>query len=128
MVIIDTNIIIDYMRQPKTVETIFDRFLETIDEDIALSVITIQELFTGESTRSSTHRERLLEVVDFFEIIPYTTKTAQTAGELVRDTRPRLSFTDGAIAATALIHDSSLLTLNHKDFASIPNLRLYKLD
>ncbi|MBI1880313.1 MAG: type II toxin-antitoxin system VapC family toxin, partial [Chloroflexi bacterium] len=38
----------------------------------------------------------------------------------------KLSIPDALIAATALVHDVELYTLNRKDFSFIPNLKLYQ--
>ncbi len=128
MVIVDTNIIIDHLRQTRSLDTALERFMEIVEEDISLSVLSIQELFAGKSSRLNQNRERILEVLSLFEIIPYSFEIAKTAGMLVRDLRNPIEFPDAAIAATALVYESSLLTLNHKDFAHIPGLRVYKLD
>jgi len=37
----------------------------------------------------------------------------------------KLKLPDAQIAATALFHNAELFTLNRKDFAYIPNLKLY---
>lgn len=39
----------------------------------------------------------------------------------------RLSFADAAIAATTIYYDAELATLNIKDFADIPHLKLLPL-
>jgi len=38
----------------------------------------------------------------------------------------RLEFADALIAATAIFHNANLFTLNRKDFACIPYLKLYE--
>lgn len=40
----------------------------------------------------------------------------------------QLKFADATIAATAIVHQLDLFTLNEADFAVIPGLRLYKPD
>jgi len=51
MVILDTNIIIDHLRQKQ--ESLFENLVNKINKnELAISVITIQELFTGKSTRN----------------------------------------------------------------------------
>ncbi len=50
---------------------------------------------------------------------------AALASEMYRGVRrPRGRETDLAIAATAILHDAALWTLNPRDFADIPRLRL----
>jgi len=38
----------------------------------------------------------------------------------------KLEFADALIAATAILHNVELYTLNRKDFVFIPNLKLYE--
>jgi predicted nucleic acid-binding protein len=38
----------------------------------------------------------------------------------------KLEFADALIAATAILHNVELYTLNRKDFVFIPSLRLYE--
>jgi len=38
----------------------------------------------------------------------------------------KLEFADALIAATAIQHNAELFTLNRKDFAYIPSLKLYE--
>jgi len=52
MVILDTNIIIDHLRQPEGADTAFRIISRQIaKEDLALSVVSVQELWEARSTR-----------------------------------------------------------------------------
>lgn len=42
----------------------------------------------------------------------------------MRDTKPGIQFADAAIAATAIINNARLATLDKKDFQGIKNLEL----
>ena len=57
--------------------------------------------------------------------IPFGPREAALSARLYRSiTRPRGREIDLAIAATAILRDAELWTLNPRDFAGIPELRL----
>ena len=127
MVILDTNIIIDHVRR-KDSRSYLERLVETVSEkDCALSVISIQELYEGSSTRDTAKENYLLTTISPLTIVSYTYDIAQRAGKIARDIKRPIALADAAIAATAIIHESVLVTLNKKDFSNIPGLELYKL-
>lgn len=126
MVILDTNIIIDHLRQyPRNKKSVLDDIIKKITpNNLFLSVISMQELFAGDSTRNKQLEEWVLDVISPFKILPYTEKIARLAGQIERDLGRLIEFPDAAIAATAIINRASLFTLNKKDFRGIKNLEL----
>lgn len=123
MVIIDTDVIIDHLRLSGRK----DSLLETVvrkhpKESLAISMITIQELYEGKSTRDEQKEQYLLATISPLKILPYTYEVAQKAGEIARDRKDSIEFTDAAIAATAIINGFTLLTLNKKHFKGIEDL------
>lgn len=125
MVIIDTSIIIDQLRRPKGTKTELIKFIKLkSDQDLTISMISIQELFQGQSTKDQGRLQILLAIISPLRILPYTYEIAQAAGELVRDTEQPIQFADAAIAATAIVNNCQLLTFNKKDFVGIKNLSL----
>jgi len=63
------------------------------------------------------------------EILPFTHEEAGIAAGLYRQVdRPRGREIDLAIAACAIAWQGSLWTLNVRDFADIPGLRLHRTD
>lgn len=127
MVILDTNIIIDHIRQPLAIETVLLSISRAIAKhDLAVAAVSIQELYGGTSTRDPKRNEFLLATLAPLKILPYTYEVARLAGEISRDARRTIMFADAAIAATAIVNDASLATLNAKDFRAIPELKLYQ--
>lgn len=125
MVILDTSIIIDHLRQSKKKKTILTGLVEKFSrEELAISVVSIQELFEGQSTKDTEKESDLLETISSLKIIPYTFEVAKLAGEVARDLDRAIDMADAAIAASAIINGASLLTLNKKDFSKIKNLEL----
>jgi len=127
MVIVDTNIIIDHVRSAGDRETALMKIARTVGhEGMALSVISIQELYEGQSTREEKKEERLLATIAPLTILPYTHNIAESAGKIARDLKRPIELADGAIGATAIFHNARLATLNVKDFRGIPNLQLFE--
>ena len=91
---------------------------------LAISVITIQELYEGKSTRDSTKEQGMLATIAPLKIVPYTFEVAQLAGSIARDLLRPIELADAAIAATAILNGASLYTLNGKDFKGILDLSL----
>lgn len=124
VILLDTNIIIDHLHQPPE-KSVLARISRKIPyQNLRLSIITIQELYSGKSTLSSRKEQVLLSVVAPFEVLPYTYEVAQRAGMLFRDFNLPIHFADAAIAATAIVNHIPLYTLNQKNFSKIPNLTL----
>lgn len=127
MVIIDTNAIIDHLRQQGNGETRLMRLAaSTPTEELAISILTIQELYEGQSTKNPAKEQELLMVLAPLQILPYTYTIAALAGRLARDARQPLEFADAAIAATAMDSGAHLCTLNERDFRHIPRLSLWQ--
>lgn len=124
MVILDTNVLIDYLRRPEDSSSPLQEFIRLQKDKITISILTIQELYAGKSSKEPIKEQLFLEVVGSLEILPYTYNTAKLAGEIVRDLGKPLGFPDAAIAATAILNKASLFTLNKKDFKGIKKLKL----
>ncbi|MFB6226394.1 MAG: PIN domain-containing protein [Candidatus Paceibacteria bacterium] len=125
MVILDTNIIIDHLRQQDSDNTaLISAAKNKSKENLAISTITIQELYEGQSTGNSKEEEYLLATITPLKILPYSYEIAQKAGKIARDLTRTIELADAAIAATAIINGADLFTLNKKDFKKIENLEL----
>jgi len=125
MVVLDTSVIIAHLRQARAKETVLMKIAGKVTkENLAISLVTIQELYEGRSTRSKEKEKSLLATITPLKILPYTWEVAQLAGEIARDLHRSIEFADAAIAATAIINGSPLLTLNKKHFLGIKDLEL----
>ena len=128
MVVLDTNILIDHLRSTAERQTALHKILETHSKaSLALSVISVQELYEGKSTKSIEREKDLLLLITPLRILPYTYETAQLAGSIARDLARPIELADAAIAATTILATSELFTLNQKDFINIPDLQLVML-
>ena len=126
MVVLDTNIIVDHLRQPKTKESLLRKIAQqNPKETLAVSVISVQELYEGKSTRNSEKKQSMLATISPLKILPYTYETAKLAGQIARNLKKPIELADAAIAATSIINGAKLLTLNKKDFCQIKHLELF---
>jgi len=125
MVVLDTNIIIDHLRlEDKQDSQLMKIAKEKPKEVLAISLLSVQELYEGYSTLDSQKEQYLLATISPLKILPYTYEVAQLAGEIARDLDRPIELADAAIAATTILNGASLLTLNKKDFINIQNIVL----
>lgn len=125
MVVLDTNIIIDHLRQNDDKDSQLMKIVKQYpDEILAISVVSVQELYEGKSTSDTKKAKYLSDTIKHLEILAYTEEIAKLAGTLARDLTMPIELADAAIAATAIINKASLFTINKKDFQNIKHLRL----
>lgn len=109
--LVDTDVLVDHLRTGSGFEPAGNR--------VSCSVVTRAELFAGRNTDEQVVR-RLL---DAFRELEVDRGIAELGGRLRRETG--LGLADALIAATALLHDLSVLTRNTRHYARVPRLRLH---
>lgn len=124
MVVLDTNIFIEHLRRRGKDSPLLKLDEKFPKEDFALSIVSIQELYEGKSTRDEKEEQFLLATITPLKILPYTFEVAKLAGEIARDLSYPIELADAAIASTAIINGCQLATLNKKDFQGIKDLEL----
>jgi len=125
MVILDTNIIIDHLRSGSS-KSALSKLTQTLNlHELALSTISLQELYEGQSTKNKHKEADLFTLITPIQIIDYSSDIAILAGKIARDHAQPIELADAAIAATCLTHDAALATLNQKHLSLIKNLTLY---
>jgi predicted nucleic acid-binding protein len=93
-------------------------------ETLAISMLSVQELYEGKSTRVSQKEQYLLATISPLKILPYTYEVAKLAGQIARELERPIELADASIAATAIHNGGSLSTINIKDFINIKGLKL----
>lgn len=122
--IVDTSVIIDFLRQKDKKNTPF--FL-LANEELSISIVTHTELFGGKSVWESVKvRNAVSEVLGNLTIINLNEIISEKAGFIKAHNQSR-SIIDSIIAATAIIQNLELATLNIKDFEKIKDLKVYNL-
>jgi len=125
MILIDTNIFIEYYKS----NPVICKQIEQIDpREIRVNDVVCAELYFGARNKQELDNivadmEKLTDLL----IFPNISKLAM---DLVKQysLSHKLRLPDAQIAATALFYNAELFTLNKKDFAYIPNLKLYEYE
>lgn len=127
--ILDTSVLIAAERQAIR----FEAFLESAgDEPVAMAAITASELLHGchRAIDAGTRARRSAfvdSVLDIIPVLPFGLPEARRHAMLWADLSragTMIGPHDLLIAATALAYGQSITTLNHREFARVPGLRL----
>ncbi len=125
-IIVDTNVIIDYLRSPYKHKTIFHSLFLNDEHIAVITLVVIAELYAGKSVASGKIKIIIDELINSCEVTEGNIEIYKKAGEIIRDTN-RHTFQDAIIAATAIFLKLPLLTLNKKDFKHIKEVLLYDI-
>jgi len=94
----------------------------------AISVLTQVELENGvyrDPTQTERRRTRVDNLLARLTVLAFTRETAAMFSQIVaRHGFSRGRTIDRMIAATVLLHDATLVTMNGQDYRDIPNLKL----
>ena len=119
----DTDVIIEYLKGNEAIKDILNN-LE--NADIALSAITLMELYYGALNKRELNK--IKRALSEFNILPLNEEITEIAINLIEKYSKShgLKIPDALIASTAIYYDLSLWTYNIKDFRFIENLSLFK--
>lgn len=122
-ILIDTSIIIDFLRQKDKKNTLLYCFGRQ-KYQLYASIITHAESYAGKSIWENKQALEILEkLFSNIKILPLEEKISKKAGRI--SAKNGLEIVDAIIAATALSSELDLATLNIKDFKKIKGLKLY---
>jgi predicted nucleic acid-binding protein len=121
MVLCDTNIFIHAFNGRQAT---IDRLQEIGLEQVALSVITVMELYQGMSNK--TELARMKRKIRYYDVVEIDNAISRLAASLMENFRlsHSLQIPDAIIGATAVIHQIPFYTYNTKDFDFIPGINL----
>jgi hypothetical protein len=119
MILVDTNIIVDFLRGSPAAET----WLDSLDERPAISAISVLELYAG--ARSQRDERDVIAVRRQLTCLPIGEEIGERAGAIMRHFHRShgIDIPDAIIAATAEHHGLDLATLNLKHFPMFPRLK-----
>lgn len=122
-ILVDTNIIIDHLRDFKPAT---EYLLEKKETDkLWISLISLAEIYAGRKMEEKKVALRVRRFLSLFRTAYLNGKIAITAGEYVRRTN-NISLPDAFIAATAVTKGFILATRNVEHFKGIKRLRIEK--
>jgi predicted nucleic acid-binding protein len=123
MILCDTNILIEfYKNNPAIVQELRQIGLS----QLAVSPISQAELYFGALNKAEL--KKIKQHLALLSQIPLDGSVSSKFLQLMESysLSHNLSLPDALIAATALVHNLELYTLNTKDFQFISNLKLYE--
>lgn len=119
MILVDTNIVIEFLRGSSNAAA----WLNALDEHPAISAISILELYAG--ARSQRDERDIVAVRQKLTCLPIGEEIGESAGSIMRNFHKShgIDIPDAIIAATAEHHGLRLATLNVKHFPMFPKLK-----
>jgi len=124
--LLDTDVVVEIMRGRR--RSVVERLAVTRRDDVALSVITVAELFFGAHRSRNSVRNMTLcrEFCDSFHVLPLTSAAAQRSAAAraeLESSGARIGAYDVLIAGIALAEGRILATHNIREFGRISNLQ-----
>jgi tRNA(fMet)-specific endonuclease VapC len=122
MILCDTNILIEfYKNNPKIV----DKLRQIGSKRLAISIISQAELYYG-----AINKAELLKIQKHLNLLHNFPVNNQVSTQFIQlmerySLSHKLTIPDALIAATALVNNLNLYTLNTKDFRFIEGINLY---
>lgn len=123
MIVCDTNILIEfYKKTPHIVQELYAIGYK----HLAISAITQAELYFGALYKAELRK--ITTHLSLLTVLPLTHSISNRFIELMEQycLSHKLSLPDAMIAATSVIHQHELYTLNQKDFHFITGISLYQ--
>ncbi len=125
-ILIDTSIIIDFLRKEKKEKSLLWQIRKT--SVCFMSSITLFELLSGAKTDKQF--EDINRIIKWIDSLSFNDYIAEVAASILRDLKSRnqlIDYRDIFIAATAMFHQLTLVTLNISHFERIEGLGLLNI-
>ena len=122
MKLLDTSVAIDHLRGAQPAVDLLRRLVDE-EEPVISSEVVRFELLAGIRAKEIDSLEQFFSAVTW---VPVDESISRTAGDLARQHRRAYAGIDDAdylIAATALVLDAELLTMNVRHFPMLTGLR-----
>ena len=122
-VVVDTSIFIDYLRAKEKLSTVLYQMPD--EEQIFISAVTLYELLLGASTPEKLKDIKIL--TEYLPVLSFNEDVAVKAAEIYHYLRKQnkiIEFRDIFIAATCIINNLPIKTLNKKHFDRVKGLHI----
>jgi tRNA(fMet)-specific endonuclease VapC len=121
----DTGIFIEHLRAKDKLSTTLYKISE--NQNRYISAVTLYELYMGATTKE---KERdVEELTEGFSVLPFTEGIAKKAAEIyhkLRVSNQMIEFRDIFIAATCIVNELPIVTLNKKHFKRVDGLKILR--
>lgn len=122
-VVVDSGIFIEHLRAKNKSTTTLFQLSQT--SDIFISSVTLYELYCGAT--SEQKEMDIQKITEDLMVLSLTDEVAIRAAKLyiqLKQQNNMIEFRDIFIAATCIVNDMPLITLNKKHFARITELKI----
>ena len=127
MVCLDTDVIIDYLKNERSIFEIINS-LKDREQPLFTTTINSFELYRGNLRLSKKSQEDAVKLfLNNVAILNFTLEASEMAAEIFEQfkaTGAMIELTDIMIAAICISRNESLITRNTKHFERIPRLKL----
>ncbi len=119
MILLDTNVVVDFLRREPASVAWFD----ALEESAAISTVSLTELYAG--ARSQRDERDIIAIRQQLTLLPIGEEIGERAGSIMRHFHRShgIDIPDAIIAATAEHHGLKLATLNVRHFPMFPKLK-----
>ena len=129
-VCLDTDIIIDYLKNTKETQDLTERLYLKFDE-IITTAITAYELLAGVEYMQGKDRARVEDIINGIDVLPFSKESSRESAKISAELRrsgKQIGMADMLIAGICILSNSCLLTKNVEHFRRIKNLEVLDLD
>ena len=119
--VVDTSIFIDFLRAKDKTKTVLFQIPD--ETHIYISSVTLYELLMGAYSPDKVNDIKIL--TEDLPVLPFNEDVAHKAAEIyhqLRQVNKMIEFRDIFIAATALVYNLPVKTLNKKHFSRVSGL------
>jgi predicted nucleic acid-binding protein len=123
--VIDTGIFIEHLRAKDKLGTTLYKISD--NTELFISSVSLYELYMG-----ATNKEKENDVKNItgdLSVLPFTDTVAQKAAQIyhqLRQSNQMIEFRDIFIAATCIVNEMPIVTLNKKHFKRIDGLKILR--
>ena len=123
--VIDTCIFIEHLRAKDKLTTTLYQISD--NTELFISSVSLYELYMGATNKEKEND--IKNITEDLSILPFTGAVAQKAAQIyhqLRVSNRMIEFRDIFIAATCIVNEMPIVTLNQKDFQRIDGLRIIR--
>jgi tRNA(fMet)-specific endonuclease VapC len=121
--VIDTSIFIEHLRAKDKLTTTLYQIAD--NSEVFISSISLYELYMGATTKDKENDIRI--ITEDLSILPFTDSVAIKAAQIYHQLKLSnqiIEFRDIFIAATCIVNELPIATLNKKHFTRIKGLKI----